>query len=1187
MPAKSTKAAPKKSSAATVSKSALATNAKAVNAAAVPEPTRPTKRVRAVSVLEIDEATFKRAKGDTGVSGTTRAEVAQSEPAKPPKLDEETKKKLISLRFLLVEQNKRSMEAVMDAIAYEYIRPNSVEEMIEAVLDALKARALSGKSIRNDLAAIEHVNKKHALGDYDEVEPAGLSKAVQHVVTAISCALDHNSHSQERRPPTVAFPLPSSMTRLFEGAEGVTTGDINVSEDRCDAPKCHPETRVAVQDSILSWAGHDAVSEPGPAKNILWVTGPAGTGKTAIAGSIAETCNEQGLLAGAFFFSSFSGDARRRSKTYLVPTLAYQLVGLEYFQDVSREVELAIRQDPAIFGRRLRDQFSSLILRPLLSWRRPIAPPGPIPKVIIIDGLDECQAARLQGSGGSAAVRKDEEEQVEVLETLLRLANEPAFPFRIILFSRPEPAIRRFFSHPTTKIFPEIFLDNQYDPDSDIALFLRAKFAEIRLRHPSIPASWPPEDVIKLLVEKASGQFIYVSTVIRFVDGPSRKPQLLLKQVLDSGMQVDVKGPNPLAPLDQLYTSIMNRCPNPRLLATWITITEEYKPVSYITDLLGWKLEDVSRPAFFWKMLLSSYPGEADSLLEDVSSLLATPPRDDLKTNFHFYHRSFGEFLSSPQRCVDLYIGEEDRTSLLIARFTAILKAKAPECVLTEEEAADFYDTFCIVVVRAMLQPHIAAGALPNSEDRCDAPKCHPDTRVAVQDSIVGWAAHSTGGEADPARNIMWVTGPAGTGKTAIAGSIAETCSKRGLLAGAFFFSSFSSDVSRRLKRYLIPTLAYQLVCLPSFQDVAREVALAIRQDPAIFDKRLTDQLEALIIRPLRVWRRTPAESSEIVPQVIIIDGLDECEAGRPHNPSRGKAARNNAEEQLKQDQRRNEEAQVEILEALLHLTHACIFPFRILVFSRPDPAIRRFFSRPTTKTFSEVFLDDKYDPDSDIALFLRAKFAEIRLRHPALPTSWPSEDVIKILVESASGQFIYAATVIRFVDGPLRNPQLLLTQVLESGTYTDRNRPSPLAPLDLLYTSIMNRCPDPLLLATWIAVIQASDIDMVNDTLGYYAGSKRPAYFWRALLSSYPGEAESLLENVLSLMAIPPPDDLEADFRFYHRSFGEFLGEPLRCTNLYVDEEAKASLLQRRTVQILKITPSILDYAFAPHSHP
>ncbi|KAF6751966.1 hypothetical protein DFP72DRAFT_461290 [Ephemerocybe angulata] len=472
-----------------------------------------------------------------------------------------------------------------------------------------------------------------------------------------------------------------------------------------------------------------------------------------------------------------------------------------------------------------------------------------------------------------------------------------------------------------------------------------------------------------------------------------------------------------------------------------------------------------------------------------------------------------------------------------------------------------------------LLQPHIAAGALPNSEDRCDAPKCHPDTRVAVQDSIVSWAAHSTGSKADPARNIMWVTGPAGTGKTAIAGSIAETCSKRGLLAGAFFFSSFSSDVSRRLKQYLIPTLAYQLVCLPSFQDVAREVALAIRQDPAIFDKRLTDQLEALIIRPLRVWRRTPAESSEIVPQVIIIDGLDECEAGRPHNPRRGKAARNNAEEQLKQDHRRKEEAQVEILETLLRLANEPAFPFRIILFSRPEPAIRRFFSHPTTKIFPEIFLDNQYDPDSDIALFLRAKFAEIRLRHPSIPASWPPEDVIKLLVEKASGQFIYVSTVIRFVDGPSRNPQLLLKQVLDSGMHADVKSPNPLAPLDVLYTSIMNRCPDPQLLATWIMVTEDhTPASFTTGLLGWrMVDMPRPAFFWKTFLSSYPGEADSLLEDVSSLLANPPREDLKTSFRFYHRSFGEFLSTPQRCIDLYISKERRTSLLVARLVQVLK----------------
>ncbi|KAF6751991.1 hypothetical protein DFP72DRAFT_461505 [Ephemerocybe angulata] len=499
----------------------------------------------------------------------------------------------------------------------------------------------------------------------------------------------------------------------------IAAGSLHNSEDRCDAPKCHPETRVAVQDSIVAWASHDAlVDDSNPAKDILWVTGPAGTGKTAIAGSVAETCSELGMLAGAFFFSSFSGDARRRLKRYLVPTLAYQLVPHECFQGASREVELAIGRDPAIFELRLKDQVEALILGPLRASRRSIAPFLSIPKVVIIDGLDECEAPPSEVDEPATgkhirkrreAPRTNEDEQVEILEALLHMMNEPAFPFRIILFSRPDPSIRRFFSRPTTRTFPEIFLNGKYDPDSDVALFLRAKFAEIRLRHPALPTSWPSEDVIRLLVQSASGQFIYAATVIRSGYAPIRR-----------------KHPNPLAHLDMLYTSIMNRCPDPRLLATWITIiAKKVFADGYVTDTLGWKLLDVPRPAFFWRALLSSYPGEADALLENVSSLLAIPPRDDLKTKFHFYHRSFEEFLSSRQRCVDLYISEKTRTSLLIARCVHVLKARAPECALTEEEAVDFYNTFSVVVVQSSLLSGAMANLTPASKAdllACDLP---------------------------------------------------------------------------------------------------------------------------------------------------------------------------------------------------------------------------------------------------------------------------------------------------------------------------------------------------------------------------------------------------------------------------------------------------------------------------------
>jgi nucleoside-triphosphatase THEP1 len=60
-----------------------------------------------------------------------------------------------------------------------------------------------------------------------------------------------------------------------------------------------------MQDEIVSWILHgDDEEEP---KKILWVTGPAGGGKTAIMGSTANTCQKKGLLACGFFFSSFAG----------------------------------------------------------------------------------------------------------------------------------------------------------------------------------------------------------------------------------------------------------------------------------------------------------------------------------------------------------------------------------------------------------------------------------------------------------------------------------------------------------------------------------------------------------------------------------------------------------------------------------------------------------------------------------------------------------------------------------------------------------------------------------------------------------------------------------------------------------------------------------------------------------------
>jgi hypothetical protein len=94
--------------------------------------------------------------------------------------------------------------------------------------------------------------------------------------------------------------------------------------------------RKAVREDIISWIpSGDRDGEP---NGILWLTGSAGTGKSAVTGSIAEACEESRLLAATFFFSSFSGSANTRSKRCLGATLAHQIAQLDEYEALSERI---------------------------------------------------------------------------------------------------------------------------------------------------------------------------------------------------------------------------------------------------------------------------------------------------------------------------------------------------------------------------------------------------------------------------------------------------------------------------------------------------------------------------------------------------------------------------------------------------------------------------------------------------------------------------------------------------------------------------------------------------------------------------------------------------------------------------------------------------------------------------------
>jgi hypothetical protein len=246
-------------------------------------------------------------------------------------------------------------------------------------------------------------------------------------------------------------------------------GAIHNSDERGNAPACYPETRTAIQEDILSWIRHgDRDTEP---MTVMWLSGPAGSGKTAIAGSIAEACQEKGTLAASFFFSSFSPSPQRSSKKHLVPTLVYQLLQHDSVEGMEVLVLRAIQRDPAVFKRRLKDQFEALLLNPLRKLRPQFSQDTPdLPEVIVIDGVDEVKVDQDGITDHHAAPLRNEDDHLEIISCLLHASKDPVFPFRILVASRPERVFTDFFSIEAQHQSIPLFLDEKYDPDSDIRI---------------------------------------------------------------------------------------------------------------------------------------------------------------------------------------------------------------------------------------------------------------------------------------------------------------------------------------------------------------------------------------------------------------------------------------------------------------------------------------------------------------------------------------------------------------------------------------------------------------------------------------------------------------------------------------------------------------------------------------------
>ncbi|GAB1526235.1 hypothetical protein RhiTH_009402 [Rhizoctonia solani] len=406
-----------------------------------------------------------------------------------------------------------------------------------------------------------------------------------------------------------------------------------------------------------------------------------------------------------------------------------------------------------------------------------------------------------------------------------------------------------------------------------------------------------------------------------------------------------------------------------------------------------------------------------------------------------------------------------------------------------------------------------------------DRRACTKHTRTQILSELDQWSV-------DPRKpNIYWMNGMAGTGKTTIAYTFAESLKSRGLLGASFFCTRTSSeckDVGR-----IIPTITYQLALYSmSFQSAVVKV---LGSNPDIGTRAITEQCERLIKEPIM-------QAKDDIPDglVVVIDALDECS---------------------------NVNGVRMILDVLFRI--APNLPLKFFVASRPEPNIRHRVEARSDLSRSICVLHEieRSMVEADIELYLREELGDS-----------VSEHDLTQLTKLSGRLFIYAATAIRYVRqmGTMVDPDRL-GAILSSSSSSGYEH----SDIDDLYTTILEAAirqtgqnpheQQQMQLVLWTAVCTREPVDI--DTLASLTGIKAT-------------KANILLQPLYSVLHVSQATKMVTTL---HASFPDFMFDEARSTKFYCDETKHSQLLAERCFLVmeeqLRFNICSLEASFIPDS--
>ncbi|KAE9396780.1 hypothetical protein BT96DRAFT_884510 [Gymnopus androsaceus JB14] len=431
----------------------------------------------------------------------------------------------------------------------------------------------------------------------------------------------------ERGKSKITLVLKYSTKTLFRAL-------FDNSEQRFPPPNCHRGTRTQVLEILRSW-----ITSIADSTSIYWLYGAAGVGKSAIAQTISEEFAASHLAA-TFFFAR--ADPSRNNLTSFFITISYQLATSPTLGPILKyPIDLAVRQNPSIVHAILEEQFQQLIMLPC-NWLvacRLTERWKSLPRLIIIDGLDECIDIPSQ----------------ERLLSIIRQAKSatPPLPFEFLICSRPEPRIRNAFSHHEFRsILGCDDIGESFESAKDIFKYLKHDFGRVRREHgrsmAHVAEDWPGNGIIQQLVQRACGQFIYATTVLKYVGDHDGFPIERLEIILNITVPEDFDSPYP--DLDLLYIQILSVCAQQELLLD--VMAQILSPAGIFFD------ERYERTStFVIEGVFSLAKGKLWSLLYRLHSVLFIPEIDD--ENITVRHASFIDFLTDRKRSGRYFVNTE------------------------------------------------------------------------------------------------------------------------------------------------------------------------------------------------------------------------------------------------------------------------------------------------------------------------------------------------------------------------------------------------------------------------------------------------------------------------------------------------------------------------------------------------